>query len=401
MLDDTKPLLLIPQPEVLELFKEIYHTYKIRADFPDISRHPGFEIGFQEGEPRPRYLGRLTDQTSIVELEEMIPAQGGESGPSMIEDRTFIAFRRKMEDAIQAGKARSKAAKHKRKQDRVVMKRGWCAQLKRSQCYLGIRPRGTAKKDDFHSDPNHTWEQTQAAQAEYERAAGLKLPPLIPTSPAPYPFYCSVVFVCVDIEAYEKDQRKITEVGISTLDTLDLIAAPPGEGGTHWMSKIRARHFRIAEYAHLINNEYLTGCADRFEEKFGVSEWISVKEAPQVVASCFRHPFSAPGQYHPYPADIHMVGRNGSGSQYLPPIRENEPKRNIILAGHDIKSDIDYLRSIGYDVTNLSNLLEAIDTVDLFRAMKHEQNPTNLGSVLLDLGLTGWNLHNAVIPPPL
>lgn len=381
----------------MDLFKEIYIKLKIPAVFPGVTRHPGFDIGFEEGSPRPRYLGRLTDYTGLLELEKLMPEPGTESGePQALDERTFPAFRRKMEAAILAGKNRQKNAKSKKRQDRVVQKRGWCAQLKRAQCYLGIRPRGTVRKEDYHNDPNHTYEQSQAAQAAYEKAAGLKLPTLIPTLPAPYPFENQVVFVCVDVESYEKDHKKVTEIGISTLDTLDLMNTPPGEGGLDWMKKICARHFRIAEYAHLNNTEFITGCADRFEEKFGQSEWISIKEAPQVVASCFRHPFSAPGQYPPYPADARAVGRYGSGSQYLPPVDDKAPKRNIILVGHEISADIQYLRSIGYDVSNLSNVLEALDTVDLYRAMKHGQNPSSLGSVLLDLGLMGWNLHNAV-----
>lgn len=398
LLENTKPLLLIPREEVLDLFKEIYVHFRIPADFPDVTRHPGFDIGFEEeGSPRPRYLGRLTDQMSLLDLEEMMPEPGTElGGPQVLEDRTFPAFRRKMEAAILAGKNRQKNAKSRKKQDRVVQKRGWCAQLKRAQCYLGIRPRGTARKEDFHNDPNHTYEESQAAQAAYEEAAGLKLPTLMPTLPAPYPFESNVVFVCVDVESYEKDHKKVTEIGISTLDTLDLVNTSPGEGGLDWMKKIRGRHFRIAEYAHLNNTEFIAGCADKFEEKFGKSEWISINEAPQVIASCFRHPFSAPGQYPSYPADARVVGRYGSGSQYLSPVNYNAPKRNMILLGHEISADIQYLRSIGYDVSNLSNLLEAIDTVDLFRAMKHGQNPSSLGSVLMDLGLVGWNLHNAV-----
>ena len=383
---------------MLDLFKEIYITFKIHADFPDVTRHPGFDIEFEaEGSPRPRYLGRLTAHTSLLDLEEIMPEPGTEpGGPQVLEDRTFPAFRRKIEAAILAGKNRQKNAKHKKKQDRVVQKRGFCTQLKRTQCYLGIRPRGTARKEDFHNDPNHSYEESQAAQAAYEKAAGLTLPMLIPDLPAPYPFDNNVVFVCVDVECYEKDHKKVTEIGVSTLDTLDLVTCPPGEGGLNWMKKIRARHFRIAEYAHLNNSEFVTGCADKFEDKFGKSEWISVNEAPQVIASCFRHPFSAPGQYHSYPADARLVGRYGSGSQYIPSVSDHVPKRNIILVGHEISADIQYLRNIGYDVSNLSNLLEAIDTADLFRAMKHEQNRSSLGSVLLDLGLIGWNLHNAV-----
>ena len=372
--------------------------FKVPADFPDVTRHPGFEIGFEEeGSPRPRYLGQLNDQTSLLDLEELMPELGTEPGrPQVLEDRTFPAFRRKIEAAILAGKNRQKNAKSKKKQDRVIQKRGWCAQLKRTQCYLGVRPRGIAIKEDFHNDPNHTYEESQAAQVAYENAAGLKLPTLDPILPAPYPFENNVVFVCVDVESFEKDYKKVTEIGISTLDTLDLVNISPGEGGLNWMKKIRTRHFRIAEHAHLNNIQFITGCADKFEEKYGKSEWISINEAPQVLASCFRHPFSAPGQYPSYPNDARVVGRYGSGSQYLPTVNNSAPKRSIVLVGHEVSADIQYLRSIGYDVSNLSNLVEAVDTADLFRAMTHGQNRSSLGSVLLELGLIGWNLHNAV-----
>ncbi|KAL9033730.1 MAG: hypothetical protein Q9214_007373 [Letrouitia sp. 1 TL-2023] len=70
-------------------------------------------------------------------------------------------------------------------------------------------------------------------------------------------------------------------------------------------------------------------------------------------------------------------------------------KRNIVLVGHAVSTDIEYLRKVGYDVANLSNVLEAVDTANLYCAWQHEQQTTKLGSVLLSLGLTGWNLHNA------
>lgn len=390
---ENKPLLLIPSDEVEALFRKIHETLGVHCRFPDIARHPGFRIGFEDG-PRPRYLGRLTEECSLTDLEAMI-LDIVEEEPQ-VEDRSFPAFRRKMEAAILAGKNRQKSAKDKKRRDRVATKRSWCAQLRRVQCYLGIRPRGTVDKAAFHNNPNHTWEESQAAQQAYERAAGLKLPDLITTEPAPYPFDQDVVFVSVDVEAYEKDHHKVTEIGISTLDTLDLRNTPPGEGGSEWMKKIRSRHFRIAEHGYLRNTEFVSGCADRFLERFGISEWISIKEAPQVVASCFRHPFSAPGQYYPYPEDLNKVGRV---SRLLPPVDSSQPKRNVVLVGHDIKADIEYLRKIGYDLSNLPNLIEAVDTADLFRVMKHEQQTRSLGAVLLELGLVGWHLHNAVSRP--
>ena len=391
---ENKPLLLIPSREVDALFKEIHKTLGIYCRFPDITRHPGFDIGFEEG-PRPRYLGRLTDECSLTDLEGMIP-DTIQQWPEVVEDTSFPAFRRKMEAAILAGKNRQKNAKDRKRRDRVATKRSWCAQLRRLQCYLGVRPRGTVDKAEFHNNPNHTWEESQAAQKAYEIAAGLKLPNLDYTQLAPHPFDRDVVFVCVDVEAYEKDRHQITEIGISTLDTRDLKSITPGEGGAEWMKKIRARHFRIIELSHLRNSEFVSGCAEKFLERFGTSEWISIREAPQIVATGFRHPFSAPGEYRPYANEANKLSRSG---QYIPPVDSSQPKRTIVLVGHDTQADIEYLRKIGYDVSNLSNLIEAIDTADLFRALKHEQQTRSLGAVLLELEMVGWHLHNAVSNP--
>ena len=88
---------------------------------------------------------------------------------------------------------------------------------------------------------------------------------------------------------------------------------------------------------------------------------------------CFKHPFSEPD---------------------VEPIEEN-PKRSVVLVGHDIGADISFLRTIGYDVYNLSNLQEIADTATMWRYHKRETNPRNLGSVLAELGLDTWFLHNA------
>ncbi|KAL9129988.1 MAG: hypothetical protein Q9217_001710 [Psora testacea] len=396
-LDSTqKPLILIPEVEVEEFFKEITMTLDIQATFPEVTKDPGFQLEFQEERsPRPRYLGRITKHCGVIELEEMIPAEGSAAEePEELDDRSFATFKRKMEAAILSGKKQNKQALDKKRKERIEMKKGWCAELKRAQCYLGLSPRWTARNEDYLKDPNLSWDDSQHVREDYKKAAGISLPPLDPTAATPYPFDRNVVFVAVDIEAYERDQQMITEIGICTLDTSDIIKVAPGESGEEWMKYMRCRHFRIMERAHLINNKFIIGCADRFQQQFGTSEWISIKEAPQVIAACLKPPFSAPGQYTPHPASMHDVPRNGSRIQRL--VKDDQAqKRNIILLGHDLRSDIDYLRKMGYDVGNLSNVIEAIDTVNLFRAYKHEHNPRNLGAVLLELGLAGWNLHNA------
>lgn len=202
-----------------------------------------------------------------------------------------------------------------------------------------------------------------------------------------------MVFVCIDVEAWEKDHSIVTEIGVSTLDTNDLARLPPGEGGRNWMTAIRPRHFRIIEHKNFINQEFIAGCADRFEKDFGTSSFISINEAPQVIASCFREPFSAS-----YRMKSNNVPDVSDSLHHALNQEDPHSKRNIVLVGHDIRSDVDYMRGIGYDVSNLSNLLEAIDTADMFKALKHEQQSRNLGAVLLELEMVGWNLHNAVSP---
>ena len=202
-----------------------------------------------------------------------------------------------------------------------------------------------------------------------------------PNTVAPYPFDLSVVFICVDVEAYESNHSLITEIGISTLDTYDLVGIPPGYKGSSWMKKIRARHFRILENSGQTNGQYVSGCPDRFQ--FGQSEWISVVEAASTVASCFKHPFSAPL--------LPTIKDTTEGVQMYEP-----DKRNIVLVGHDVSADINYLRRVGYNVKNLSNLHEILDTADLYRAAKNETQIASLATLLDDLGIDAWFLHNAV-----
>jgi hypothetical protein len=60
-----------------------------------------------------------------------------------------------------------------------------------------------------------------------------------------------------------------------------------------------------------------------------------------------------------------------------------------------VNTDIQFLRQVGYDPLNLSNLLETLDTSLLYRAHQCEPNAKSVGSILYDFNLVGWNLHNA------
>lgn len=394
----------MPAIEVESLLFEINSKFNLKLGFPHSTTEPGFLLAFeQQGSPRPRYLGRLTTENSLETMESKIPESSfKQEGEDELDARSFPAFRAKMENAIQAGKNKSKASREKKRKDRIITKVGWCAQLKRARCYLGLRPKWSSLENP-HSIPNLTWEEEQNAVEAEQIARASMTKNVDVTKPVPNSFDENVVFISIDVESYERDSRAVTEIGVSTLDTNDLVDIPPGEGGVAWMKKIRSRHFRIKEYSHLVNSDFVSGCGDKFEKKFGSSEWISIKEAPRVIGSCFKHPYSAPGLFnHLGDNSDDEAGQTPSRSNdtsLLPgPVGENDTAsmRNIILVGHDIKADIEYLRSIGYELGNVSGILEAIDTADIFRVLKHEQQPRSLGGLLLDLELIGWNLHNAV-----
>lgn len=54
------------------------------------------------------------------------------------------------------------------------------------------------------------------------------------------------------------------------------------------------------------------------------------------------------------------------------------------------------MKDIGYDVTNLSNLKDTIDTGGMWQYIKKILNPAGLALNLLhELGITGWNLRYA------
>lgn len=194
------------------------------------------------------------------------------------------------------------------------------------------------------------------------------------------------VFVSVDVESYEFNHNAITEIGISILDTYRLpaadsqyiandepphpnsalpknnISAAPKCRGDAILALVESHHFRIIENRFLRNGTFVNDAADRFE--FGTSEFISLKDAPAAIAKCFRH------------------------------LDENGQRRKVVLVGHDVKTDVDYLKIIGYDVRNIVNL-ETIDTACMWRAWKKEIQSRSLNVVLMDLELEYWNLHNA------
>jgi hypothetical protein len=191
--------------------------------------------------------------------------------PKTIEDpsqQSLAAFKATIDSMVKAYKPKKKAKTEKKQTQRAAQQEVWNQSIKKVQRYLGIRHLSLAQQGEIVRArlqyDNLEWMHYDEAF----RDAMSNLPPLIEFDagkPAPYNHGDSIVFVCVDVEAYERNTRQITEIGIASLDTDDLKAVNPGEGGVNWRKMIRARHFRVKENKHLINKDFVHGCPDRFE----------------------------------------------------------------------------------------------------------------------------------------
>lgn len=191
------------------------------------------------------------------------------------------------------------------------------------------------------------------------------------------------VFVAIDVEAWEMDHNRITEIGIATLDTanipsvdklpalsmadIDLDTFKCEDGvritrATVISDLIKCRHLRISEHKSMRNGTYVSDAADKFD--FGESEWVSLADVPAILGASMRF------------------------------YDEDGNKRKIILVGHDIKQDMAFLRVAGYDVWNIKDL-EVMDTTSMHKAVCDIHESRGLSKVLMDMGVIFWDLHNA------
>lgn len=361
---NAKPILLVRESQVQTLLSEINGHLKLALRITDQQREEGLVAHFPD-HPRclPRYLGRSQSREEYDNMVDNIPSHShraaGEASHPPVDASTHALFRQLMDDLYDVQKAKNKAMKAKRQQDRLGKQKTMTDHFKRAQRYLGLRASLEAEK-------------MPAAESLIVDAA----------APVPFTFHQSVVFVCIDVESFEHAHHKITEIGVATLDTRDLVGIAPGVDGSEWSKKIRARHFRINEHRHLVNGSFVSGYPDKF--KFGESTFVPLKEAAQHVANCFSAPFGAHSS-------------NGAGSAYtLTTVQSDiEEKRNLIFLGHDTSGDIQYLQKLGYDATKTENIIEALDTAVMYQVWRRESQPTRLTKILDSFDLDGFYAHNA------
>ena len=276
------------------------------------------------------------------------------------DDPRFKAFVREIELKDQAKHRKTEEQSALRKLQRFSKQKQWRQQVKRTQQYLGLY---TARTPAAGS-----------VEAVCSGIEGLTVSPRVVEEDSGRPTHGDLesphndldtmaILISVDVEAFEFNQKLITEIGISTLDTVDLLGLRPGAKGNNWTAKIRSRHFRIREHSHRINKVHVEGCPDKFD--FGQSEWISEQHVVSVLEGCF----------------------NPSRSPY------SSGTCKVVLVGHDVAGDVKYLKELGFDVNRM--ISDCIDTSDLYKASRRDSRQSALSTLLLQYGIAAKHLHNA------
>lgn len=436
-----KPLVLVPYAQFQALVKDISDKFKINASVPEFP----FTLTFRDdGTPQPQYLGISHSRDEAADLQSSIPSASVGHGEfpdnaSSASRQYYEDFKAMCQEAMIASKKKGTAIKKKGEQDRLLNVGDLHKQFRRCQRYLGLRPRIGRVRDP---DPALSWFEQEDFRVRQLKEARIILDPLDVHNPNLYPFDQETVLISFDVEAYERAHNLITEIGVSTLDTLDLVGLPPGIGGANWINQIRSRHFRIKGREHLVNRDFCPGNPDAFQ--FGRSEFIDLSEAAEQVDSCFKWPFSVqfkhaslvdpwtlpandgdagtasshqlinnshfggvgigPSNQEQEEANIAAVESvlNGQGDSAAiqraiemskasqPSLEETlqrGPKnRNILIVGHAVAADLKFLKEIGSKIFSFSRATYPVAAMDMMGTGEGDANV--LASILeaLDTG---------------
>ncbi|KAF2151997.1 hypothetical protein K461DRAFT_294855 [Myriangium duriaei CBS 260.36] len=365
----NKALILVPEQQVHRFIDKVDKAFpRVPLRVPQEKDWPGLVADFTSFRGMEPY--ELTPVGSKDELEEVKSQLEMDTAPlAEIYDTDFIrALKKMIGESANCLTWKKKKATQEAKTKREAAA---AAALMKLQKCLGLRAQDD---DDLASEFFTLAPYLMGTSTDSADVTLLPIDRKVPWAYSPPP-----VFISVDVEAYERDQDIVTEIGISILDVADISTIAPGHLAKFWCDKIRSKHFRIAEYMHLVNREFVRGCEENF--RFGNSEVIRLAQAPAVIASYFRPPYGAP--------PTSPVARRTAPAAH---IATNRP---IVFVGHAPSSDIKWLRKLGYDITNLASLISTQDTAQLHGFLSGKGGNPGLSTVLDDVNIEAWYLHNA------
>ena len=240
-----KPVLFVPTYQFNHLLEVVNAKLETRFTIPRGRNEERFTMSFGVGNsPLPRFLGRSHSAESFKALSDAIPAPHPDDDLTQVTQIGLEEFRQLLKRTRADGKKGKKSDRNRPK--RVKMHREWGRSVKRVQRYLGLRGRAV---DEMAA---------KLADVDFDRPMVLE-----PEK--------SVLFVAIDLEAWEQDHGLITEVGISMLDTAHLKRTAPGENGQNWLGMVDARHIRVKENTWATNSRYVHGCAEFFDYGYAPS----------------------------------------------------------------------------------------------------------------------------------
>ncbi|KAI0883642.1 uncharacterized protein GGS22DRAFT_180658 [Annulohypoxylon maeteangense] len=337
------PLILVPSSQVKDFLCSVSNQLEVTLPIPKGQAGEKFSLAFGNwGMPLPRFLGFARSLDDLERLKSQAKAfpKDDLTGLSAAALEVFKNRMDEIHNSIKSGKKKKNPEVTKIK--RVERQKGYGRMIKRAQRYLGFLP-------------GHV-------EVEYGLSSGVSAAGWDVNKPVPFQTKDSVRFVCVDVEAWERSRHVITEVGFAVLDTKDTMRVSPGKNGCNWFKLIMSHHFVIREHADKINSMYVQGCPHLFG--FGISEYVYSKDIARIVGN--------------------IIGD-----------AESDDKRPVIMVGHDMVQDLNYLAKVGFNIWRVPQFTDEIDTKSMFQRIQKSANGRSLSSICEELGISGCNFHNA------
>lgn len=143
--DQSRPLVLIREAQVQALLDQINEHLKLGLRISEQQCEDALVSRFPDHPRcRPRYLGRSNSRADYDNMVANVPdpdyRAAGDPVSRPLDDRSLEAFKQLMEESFEAQRAKSKAVKAKRQQERLLKQKSLTDQFKRAQRYLGLRP---------------------------------------------------------------------------------------------------------------------------------------------------------------------------------------------------------------------------------------------------------------------
>lgn len=248
----NRHILFVPTYQFERLLEVINDKLDILLTIPGQKNAEKFNITFGVGgSPVPRFLGRSTSFEEFEALKRCLPPYDPDddiSRLSTMAQEDFLELLKQIQSFSSSKGTMSKKSEKKRIQ-RIQDHKSWGKSVKRVQRYLGIRKQASEIS---------AFEKLSIADTE-------ALPDSTPDPEVVAKPERGVVFVAIDIEAFEFSHDLITEIGVGLFDTRDISDRAPGDKGKDWFSLIRGYHFRIKENSWATNRVHVDGNADKFE----------------------------------------------------------------------------------------------------------------------------------------